>query len=908
MTKPDAGSCSRRAGYLTLAAASFLLAAFVPAVQAQVVSYTEFNAGPIEPVLTRGAPGAWDELKREKVQVIQDASGFKMWHEGHSVNGNQATSKIGYATSADGLHWTEYAGNPVVNRSTSDQDIAVVQNPDGTYWMYIEVNNSWIDLLTSPDGIHWTESPANPVKTTAASPVVWREGSNWYMLYEHMAGATFDIWLATSNDGINWTDVPQNPVLVDATLFTVPDSILKEGSVYHLYYHNANNGMWHATSTNLTTWSNRQLLLSDNRYTSAYVFRLLSGEIGAYIWFADGEEAASNGSQTYFYRHGAPLQFPLVWGMDDGSGTIARGRLDQVHGMVHGGAVWTSGPVGGALQLDGVDDYVSTTFNDNLANWSVSLWVRSPNAPSSAPTSGPVQREANFQINWNHGESQFRGAAGLRVNGRWYAASFGPLSANVWYYLTATYDGETLRTYRDGVLITSNTAPSGPPDAEALPLTLGKYPNRERYFAGTMDDVRIYDRALSAAEITALMGQGLDGTPPSAPTSLLTSVVGQTVNLWWQPAADPESGISQYRVYRGTTSGGAKSALGFVPGANLSASDSTGAASTTYYYEVTAVNGVGLEGNPSNEASALTGDVPPAAPTGLVATVSNDDVSLDWADNGEQDLAGYRVFRGTTPGGPYAAIGPALIGPSAYADLDLQPGTYYYVVSAVDAGGFESARSSQVSATILPPPSPTTPTWEWRFNEGAGTTTVDASGNGMTGTLRNGTAWTAGVNGSGVTFDGVDDYVSTPLNQNLANFTVAVWVRSPAAPADGVTAGPVQREANFQINWNHGDANFRGAAGLRVSGHWYAASFGALAGNTWYHLVATYDGETLRTYRNGVLITSNTQPSGAPDPESKPLLFGKHATRDRFFNGTIDDVKIFDRALNDAEVAALMSN
>jgi hypothetical protein len=666
--------------------------------------------------------------------------------------------------------------------------------------------------------------------------------------------------------------------------------------------------VWHATSTNLTTWSNRQLLLADNRYTSAYVMRHLDGAIGAYIWFNDGEEAAANGSQTYVYRHGAPLQFPLVWGMDDGSGTIARGRLDQAHGEVHGGAVWTSGPVGGALQLDGVDDYVSTTFADNLANWSVSLWVRSPAAPANAPTSGPVQREANFQINWNHGEAQFRGAAGMRVAGRWYSAGFGALAANTWYYLTATYDGETLRAYRDGVLITANTSPSGPTDAEATPLTLGKYPSRERYFAGTIDDVRIYDRALSAAEIAALMGQGLDGTPPSAPSGLLTSVAGQTVNLFWQPAADQESGISQYRVYRGTVSGGAKSALGFVSGANLAASDTTGAANTTYYYEVKAVNGVGLEGGPSNEASALTGDVPPAAPTGLAASVTNDDVALDWADSGEQDLAGYRVYRGTTPGGPYSPIGPALIGASAYSDQDLAPGTYYYVVTAVDAGGFESGQSPQVVATILPPPSPTTPTWEWRFDEGAGTTAVDASGHGMDGTLRNGTLWSAGVSGSAVTFDGVDDYVSTNLSQNLANWTVAVWVRSPAAPANGVTAGPVQREANYQINWNHGDANFRGAAGVRVAGSWYAASFGPLAANTWYLLVATYDGETLRAYRDGILITANARPSGPPDAESRPVVFGKHATRDRFFNGTIDDVRIFDRALNDSEVAALMSN
>ena len=160
-----------------------------------------------------------------------------------------------------------------------------------------------------------------------------------------------------------------------------------------------------------------------------------------------------------------------------------------------------------------------------------------------------------------------------------------------------------------------------------------------------------------------------------------------------------------------------------------------------------------------------------------------------------------------------------------------------------------------------------------------------------------------------MTFDGVDDYIATTFAQNLPALTVAVWVRSPAAPASGVTAGPVQREANFQINWNHGDAGYRGAAALRVAGRWYAASFGTLNANTWYHLTATYDGEVLRTYRDGLLITSNAAPSGPPDAESKPMTFGRHATRpDRFFAGSIDEVKIFDRALNDAEVAALTSD
>ncbi|HXH06098.1 MAG TPA: LamG domain-containing protein, partial [Vicinamibacterales bacterium] len=104
----------------------------------------------------------------------------------------------------------------------------------------------------------------------------------------------------------------------------------------------------------------------------------------------------------------------------------------------------------------------------------------------------------------NHPNATFRGAAALRVAGTWHAASFGPLAADTWYHLAATYDGETLRAYVNGVLVTANTAPAGPPDVETAPLTFGRHANASQYFTGIVDDIHIYHRALDAAEIAAL--------------------------------------------------------------------------------------------------------------------------------------------------------------------------------------------------------------------------------------------------------------------------------------------------------------------------------------------------------------------------------------------------------------------
>jgi hypothetical protein len=154
-------------------------------------------------------------------------------------------------------------------------------------------------------------------------------------------------------------------------------------------------------------------------------------------------------------------------------------------------------------------------------------------------------------------------------------------------------------------------------------------------------------------------------------------------------------------------------------------------------------------------------------------------------------------------------------------------------------------------------------------------------------------------------FDGVNDAVSTSVTNNAttyANWTYECWVQSSQAPNGSLGIdGPMYSE-NMGIVWNHSSLQFRGAAMVRdASGAYYAASFGTLAASTWYHLAATYDGTHLRAYRNGELITETTT-GGGVFPSTNYLALGVHPTGSNYFEGVLDEVRVWNTARTCTEI------
>ena len=222
-------------------------------------------------------------------------------------------------------------------------------------------------------------------------------------------------------------------------------------------------------------------------------------------------------------------------------------------------------------------------------------------------------------------------------------------------------------------------------------------------------------------------GGGPDVTPPADPTGLSATGGDAVVDLAW--SANGEADLAGYRVYRSTTSGGGYVEISGGLLTTTAASDVSVTNGTTYFYVVAAEDTSGNLSGFSAEASATpeaqVDTTPPDAPTGLTATGGDAEVSLNWSANGEADLAGYRVYRSTTPGAGYVEIsGGGLLTGLSLMDTAVTNGTtYFYVVRAEDTSGNVSGDSNEASATPSAPGGPGTP--EVLFSDGFESDSLD---------------------------------------------------------------------------------------------------------------------------------------------------------------------------------------
>ena len=205
-------------------------------------------------------------------------------------------------------------------------------------------------------------------------------------------------------------------------------------------------------------------------------------------------------------------------------------------------------------------------------------------------------------------------------------------------------------------------------------------------------------------EVEAVVG---DVVAPAAPANLIATATGSDVLLAWTANVEPD--LDGYHVERRSDSG-EWTRLTTDP-VEIPAFTDPLLANGAYTYRVTAVDEVGNESAPSNEATAVVAASGPAAPTlAISAPAAGGMLDLTWVPEPASAPEGFRLLRGLAAGGPYDDVAADLLTGTSYRDRGLANGvTYYYVVRGVDAVGNEGPLSNEASATPVdhePPAAP----------------------------------------------------------------------------------------------------------------------------------------------------------------------------------------------------------
>jgi hypothetical protein len=198
----------------------------------------------------------------------------------------------------------------------------------------------------------------------------------------------------------------------------------------------------------------------------------------------------------------------------------------------------------------------------------------------------------------------------------------------------------------------------------------------------------------------------------------------------------------------------------------------------------------------------------------------------------------------------------------------------------------------------------------WKLDDGSGTIAVDSSGNGHDGTLNGNPTWVAGLHEGALEFGGQPDYVSVPYSAQLHpedGFTLSLWAnvapgssgwRSPITSRD---TGP---ESGYII---YAGSNGNWQFWIGTGSTWSNAEGPAVQTGEWTHVAAVYASGQQTLYING-------QPTGQASATlslntAQVLLIGAGASEDPvhtyFFQGVIDDVRVYDGPMTDAEIKEL---
>jgi len=193
----------------------------------------------------------------------------------------------------------------------------------------------------------------------------------------------------------------------------------------------------------------------------------------------------------------------------------------------------------------------------------------------------------------------------------------------------------------------------------------------------------------------------------------------------------------------------------------------------------------------------------------------------------------------------------------------------------------------------------------WDFEDTKNYTAYDYSQSHNNGIIYGNTAETIGYRGAAKYFDGNADYITVPDNDSLDPFeeiTVELWYMTGVTQTDKWMFNKVPGSGNmgYRLGISSANVGWQVAGASAWSYHLYDPSPAPL--NAWTHVAATYEGNTMLLYVNGVKVSSLSRPEYGIYPSSIPLYLGTWAPGNAFYTGCLDEIRFYNKALTADEI------
>ena len=632
------------------------------------------------------------------------------------------------------------------------------------------------------------------------------------------------------------------------------------------------------------------------------------------------------------------------WKFDENSGlTAADSSGNGLTATTASGTTWEPGVSGGAVLNPKftLADSTSLALADGNSAFTISLWAKTTTSDDFAILAG---FEGTGGTGDRYGLKTSSGNLQISPGGVVADANLPATSNGNWIHIVAVNDpgAGNSRIYLNGTQ-------SGP-DGSVLSLsssvsewTMGTYWNSNAYdYTGALDDVQVYDEALSAENIgflynnpgSPLLAEGSGpawGTPSSDdPTNdgatlecELLNANADAVTVVWALADQGESDIATWT----SAAGGGSHAFGPALANEVLNHPVTGLnGDTSYVFRFLASTGGVTTWSTAGDFATGLGTSP--APVNLTAvpgtTADTTKIDLSWTDSFATE-SGFLIERSSDP--TFGTVESFSVGANetVFTDDSTSPNTtYHYRVAAVGSTG-SGAFSLPAQATTGGNPTTGGPTGSlighWKFDDGSGTSAVDSSASGSLADQVNGDgSWTTGKAGGAyrqprftldaARSDSLNDLIlggSVTISTWITTHDTAQWAGIVGFEGTGTTGDIVGFKMSNadKIIWTTGGGNRL----LETSDS--LTDYAAATADGWVHLTGTYDDSTGTStlYVNGAEVLSG---SSAPIPDKTPpglFRIGTYYNSNGYeFNGSIDDVQIYDEALEASDIAFLFNN